>query len=110
MQSKLDKQGRGRPLSTEFERHAPSGTSARPASGNLQLAVRKCRTVLPGDLTLNPVLRNKAACPTLATGSSTPETYPPASRVTADARRGHYTAKAGAATPVVHRAAYTARC
>jgi hypothetical protein len=32
------------------------------------------------------------------------------SRVTADARRGHYFAKARVATPAGHRVAYTARC
>jgi|AntRauTorckE5430_2_1112549.scaffolds.fasta_scaffold00436_8 hypothetical protein len=100
MHSKLDEQGRGPLLIPSSMLYAPSGSSARPASGNLRLAARKCRTVLPGDLTLNPVLRNKAACPTLATGSPFPETYSPASRVTANDRCGHYSAKAGVATPV----------
>lgn len=46
-------------------RYAPSGTSARPASGILRLAARKCRTVLLGDSTSNIALWNPKLLATL---------------------------------------------
>jgi len=62
--------------------------------------------VLHGDLTLITALRNQSGLPHFARWFSSSDNLTLIFRVTADASCGHYFAKARAATPAVHRAAY----